>query len=159
MYHQFNIQQFYVLPTHNVFVCFVWISEQTAIISLHSINRLVLGRLLKIAKSDYYLRCVCLSLLSSARPRATTPIPLDGFSRNVMFECFAKICPENSRFIKVWWDPKGYLHMKTYVHLWQYLAEFFLELEIFQKYLKLYMILYSTDTVFFHCSIVFWGLS
>ena len=26
---------------HNVFVCFVWISEQTAIISLHNINRLV----------------------------------------------------------------------------------------------------------------------
>jgi hypothetical protein len=26
---------------HTVFVCFVWISEQTAIISLYSINRLV----------------------------------------------------------------------------------------------------------------------
>ena len=36
MYHQFNIQQFYILPTQ--FVCFVWIWEQTAIISLHSIN-------------------------------------------------------------------------------------------------------------------------
>ena len=33
MYRQFNIQQFYVLP-HSVFMCFVWISEQTAIISL-----------------------------------------------------------------------------------------------------------------------------
>jgi hypothetical protein len=38
MYHQFNIQQFHVLPTHTVFMCFVWISEQTAIISLYSIN-------------------------------------------------------------------------------------------------------------------------
>jgi len=36
MYHQFNIYQFYVLPTHCM--CFVWITEQTAIISLHSIN-------------------------------------------------------------------------------------------------------------------------
>jgi len=40
MYHQFNIQQFYVLPTQCVYV-FVWISEQTAIISLYSINWLV----------------------------------------------------------------------------------------------------------------------
>jgi hypothetical protein len=36
MYRQFNIQQFCVLPTQ--FMCFVWISEQTAIISLYSIN-------------------------------------------------------------------------------------------------------------------------
>jgi len=37
-----NIIQVYikihVLPTHTVFMCFVWIWEQTAIISLHSIN-------------------------------------------------------------------------------------------------------------------------
>jgi len=39
MYRQFNIQQFYVLPTQ--FVCFVCISEQTAIISLYNINWLV----------------------------------------------------------------------------------------------------------------------
>ena len=37
MYRQFNIQQFYVLPTQ----CFVWIWEQTAIISLYNINWLV----------------------------------------------------------------------------------------------------------------------
>ena len=38
MYYQFNIQQFYVLPTQTVFMCFVWIWEQTAIISLYSIK-------------------------------------------------------------------------------------------------------------------------
>jgi hypothetical protein len=38
-YQQFNIQQFYVLSTQSM--CFVWIWEQTAIISLHSINWLV----------------------------------------------------------------------------------------------------------------------
>jgi len=37
MYRQFNIQQFYVLPTQYIYV-FVWISEQTAIIYLYSIN-------------------------------------------------------------------------------------------------------------------------
>ena len=41
MYHQYNIQQFHVLPTQTVCVCFVWISEQTAIISLYSIDLLV----------------------------------------------------------------------------------------------------------------------
>jgi hypothetical protein len=41
MYHQFNIQQFYVLPTQTAFMCCVWIWEQIAIISLYSINCLV----------------------------------------------------------------------------------------------------------------------
>ena len=40
IYRQFNIQQFYVLP-HSVFMCFVWIWEQRAIISLYNINWLV----------------------------------------------------------------------------------------------------------------------
>ena len=40
MYRQFNIQQFYVQPTQYIYV-FVWIWEQTAIISLYSINWLV----------------------------------------------------------------------------------------------------------------------
>jgi len=41
MYRQFNIQQFYVLPTQCIYMCFVWIWEQTAFISLYSINWLV----------------------------------------------------------------------------------------------------------------------
>jgi hypothetical protein len=36
MYRKFNIQQFYVLRT--VYLCFVWILEGTAIISLYSID-------------------------------------------------------------------------------------------------------------------------
>ena len=40
MYRQFNIQQFYVLPTQCIYV-FFWISEQTAIISINNINWLV----------------------------------------------------------------------------------------------------------------------
>jgi len=38
MYHQFNIQHFYVLPTQCIDVC---ISEQIAIISIYSINWLL----------------------------------------------------------------------------------------------------------------------
>ena len=41
MYRQFNIQQFYVLPTHCVFMGFVWISEQSAIIFLYNFNWLI----------------------------------------------------------------------------------------------------------------------
>ena len=38
---RFNPQQFYVLPHTAVFMCFVWIWDQTAIISLYSIDWLV----------------------------------------------------------------------------------------------------------------------
>jgi hypothetical protein len=38
MYRQFNIHQF---CPHSEFMCFVWIWEQTAIISLYNINWLV----------------------------------------------------------------------------------------------------------------------
>ena len=40
MHHQFNIHKFYLCP-QSVFMCFVWIWEQTAIISLYNINWLV----------------------------------------------------------------------------------------------------------------------
>jgi len=41
MYHQFNIPQILRSAHTAVFVCFVWISEQAAIISLYNINSLV----------------------------------------------------------------------------------------------------------------------
>jgi len=34
---RFKVQQFYVLPTQ-LYLCFVWISEQTDIISLYGID-------------------------------------------------------------------------------------------------------------------------
>jgi hypothetical protein len=37
---RFSVQKFCILP-QNVFMCFVWVSEQTTIISLYSINWLV----------------------------------------------------------------------------------------------------------------------
>ena len=40
MHQQFNIQQLYVLP-HTVFMCFVFIWEQTATCATYSINWLV----------------------------------------------------------------------------------------------------------------------
>jgi hypothetical protein len=37
----------------------------------------------------------------SVRPHWTR-LPLDGYSWNLIFEYFSKICPENSSFIKIW---------------------------------------------------------
>jgi hypothetical protein len=42
----------------------------------------------------------CLSVCLSVCPQETTRIPLNGFSLNLIFEDFSKICPENSSFIK-----------------------------------------------------------
>ena len=45
---------------------------------------------------------VCLSARPSVLPHGTTRLPLDGYSRNLIFEYFSKICQENSRLIKIW---------------------------------------------------------
>ena len=37
MYHQLQLTEI-LCSAHNTFMCFTWISEQTAIISLYSIN-------------------------------------------------------------------------------------------------------------------------
>ena len=44
---------------------------------------------------------------------------------------FSKICRENSSFIKIRQE-QGILYVKTFSHLWQYLAKFFLEWQMFQ---------------------------
>ena len=42
-----------------------------------------------------------MSVCLSVRPRGTTRLPLDRFSRNVVFETFSKICPGDSSFIQI----------------------------------------------------------
>jgi hypothetical protein len=42
---------------------------------------------------------------------------------------FSKICRNNSSSVKIWQELRV-LYMKTYVYLWQYLAEFFFEWEM-----------------------------
>ena len=89
-------------------------------------RELVYRHVHKIAKSDYQLRRV------SVRPHGATRLPLDGFSWNVVFEYFAKICPENSSFIKIWGEEPVLYMKQTNIHFLSYLAQFFLEWEIFQ---------------------------
>jgi hypothetical protein len=68
----------------------------------------------RTAKSDYQLRhlSVCLSVF----PQGATDLPLGVFSWNVIFQCFLKICWENSSFIKIWQE-RRVLYM-NYVNEW-----------------------------------------
>ena len=70
----------------------------------------------------------------SVRPHETTRFPLDGFWSNLIFERFfflSKICRNNSSFIEIRQEYR-ILYIKTFSHSWRYLAELFLECEIFQ---------------------------
>jgi hypothetical protein len=53
--------------------CFLWISEQRAIISVHSINSLILSTFVKLGK-------VAIRLVVSVLSHETTRFPLEGFS-------------------------------------------------------------------------------
>jgi hypothetical protein len=74
----------------------------------------------------------CLSVCLSSCPPETTRLPLEGFSWNTTFEDFSKIYQENSSFIKIWQEYRV-LYVNTYIHLWQYFAQFSLVLKIFQR--------------------------
>jgi hypothetical protein len=76
------------------------------------------------------LRKATISFFTSVSPHGTTRLPLDGFWWNLIFELFSKLFHENSSFIKIRQEQRV-LYMKTFSHLWQYLAKFFLEWEIF----------------------------
>ena len=58
-----------------------------------------------------------ISIVVSVRPRGATLLPLDGFSWNLIYEGYSKVCRENSGLIKIWQWRAPY--MKTVVHLWQ----------------------------------------
>ena len=76
------------------------------------------------------IRQVCLSVCPSAcnnsalTGRIFTKFDIWGFFKK-------KICRDNSRFIKIGQE-KRVLYMKSNVHFWSYLAQWFLEWEMFQ---------------------------
>jgi hypothetical protein len=57
-------------------------------------------RVRKITKSDYKHRHACPSTRPPVLPHKTTRLPLDGFSRNVIFAIFSKICRQDTSVIK-----------------------------------------------------------
>ena len=70
---------------------------------------------------------------------------------------FSIICPKNSSFIKIWQQQQPTLYMKTYAPLWQYLADFFLEWEMFQtKVVEKKHTLCSMTSFFFRKSCRLW---
>ena len=71
-------------------------------------------------------------LCPSARPRGTTRLRLDGLSWHLMFEYFSKICRHNSSLIEVEQE-KRVLYMTIDTNFVSYLAQFFLEWNMFQK--------------------------
>ena len=77
---RFSIQQFYVLPTQ--FMCFVWIWEQTAIISLYSINWLVF-----ITETE----CVYCAVRTGSLYTASLTVSNSTFCPHSVFMCFVWI--------------------------------------------------------------------
>ena len=75
---RFNIQQFHVLPT----MCFVWIWEQTAIISLYNINWLVC-----ITETE----CVYCAVRAGSLYTASLTFSNSTFCPNSVFMCFVWI--------------------------------------------------------------------
>ena len=57
-----------------------------------------------------FVTSVCLSVCPSVRPHGTPRHSPDGFSWNLTFECFSKICPKYSSFIKNLTKITGTLH-------------------------------------------------
>jgi hypothetical protein len=102
-------------------MCFVWISEQTAIISLYNINWLVSTHVRKIAIHDYQFTHVHVSV----RPSESNSDPNGRIFMKFDIWVFFQNCPENSSSNKISQEqPVPYT--KTYGHLW-YLGELFLE--------------------------------
>jgi len=73
-----------------------------------------------------------------------------GFSWNFVFEYFSKICRESPVLIKICLA-KPVLYMKRKIHLWAYLAQFFLEWEMFQtKFVEKIKTHFGFDNSFFY---------
>jgi hypothetical protein len=92
-----------------------------------------LGAFAKLQKATIsFVIYVRLSVRPSILLHGTTPLQLDGFSWNLIFEEFvSKICREESSLIKIGQEWRV-LYTKTSVHFVSYLAHFFLEWEMFR---------------------------
>jgi hypothetical protein len=93
---------------------------------------LILGAFAKLWKPTIgFVMSLCPSVCS----HGTSRLPLNGFSWNLIFECFSKIYPENSSLIKLW-QKWRVLYTKTNIRFSLYLTELFLEWEMFQTKLS-----------------------
>ena len=102
-----------------------WLRGSPFPVCLFVCQELFVGAFAKLLKR--LLASSCLSV----RPHGTIRLPQDGFPCNVMFECFSKMCRENSSFVKIRQEWLV-LYKKTNIHFRSYIAQFFLEWEMFQ---------------------------
>ena len=91
----------------------------------HTVFRRVRG----LAKSDYQLRHVRPPFRRSVCPRVITWLTVDGFLE-IWYLGIFRISFEKV-LVSLNLTRQQELYMKTYVYLWKYLAEFFLECEMF----------------------------
>jgi len=76
-----------------------------------------------------------MSACPSFRPHETIRLPLEGFSWNLTFQHFSKICRENSSFIKIWQEYPA-LYLKTNTHFCSYITCFLFKWVMFQRNLQ-----------------------
>jgi len=88
---------------------------------------LILGAFAKLRKPTIGF---VMSLYPSVCSHVTSRPPLNVFSWILIFEYFSKIYPENWSLIKIWQKWRT-LYMKTNIYFWLYLADLFLEWEMF----------------------------
>jgi hypothetical protein len=91
------------------------------------------GAFAKLRRANIsFVISVCPSAGMSVRPHRTTWLPLDGLSWKLLFDYFSKFCRENLSLMKIWHE-WPVLYVKTNIHVWSHVAQFFLEWEMFQK--------------------------
>jgi hypothetical protein len=92
---------------------------------------MVFRRFQKIAKSNYLFRYVCLSVSPSVLPHGTTRLSLDEYSWNLICEDFFENLSRKFKFSLKSDKNKGYFTWRS-IKILSYLAQFFLEWEMFQ---------------------------
>ena len=108
---RFNTRKFW-FSLHSLFMFCVYLRTKSVYFQKeHEV--IIFRRVRKTAKIDCWLR----HARPSVRPHGTTLLTLDGFSWNLIFEYFSKICRENSGFIKIWQEER-LLHINTHECLW-----------------------------------------
>jgi hypothetical protein len=78
----------------------------------HDVMLLLYMYVTRFVRAFAKLRKATISCIMSVRPHATPRLPLDGFSWNLIFQYFSKICLKNSSFVKIWQE-QPILCMKT----------------------------------------------
>jgi hypothetical protein len=78
-----------------------------------------------------------------------------GYSWNLIFGYFSKICREISILDKIWHE-KWVFDMKTNIHVWLHLIEFFVEWEMFQSNFLKKITIHILYAVNFPKIVTFW---